>query len=156
LIGEGEAGRGRPIPTVAVPIVLAVFNWAPGTEPYRRLALFIDTLFPLSTASHQEVPQDSMWAEFDPSADVLGWRRFAPATMWLQGKPATAGARIPAHRMARHNYESGRPGEAQLSPAQQGTLDATHRQEQDRLYEKFLRWERSRGLDPNHLSESSR
>ena len=156
LIGEGEAGRGRPIPTVAVPVVLAVYNWAPGTERYRRLALFIDTLFPLSAASRQEAPQDSVWAGFDPSAGVPGWRRFAPATMWLQGKPATAGIRPSTHPTARQERESARPGEVQLSPAQQGHLDATRRQEQDKLFEKFLRWERERGLGPNRLSESSR
>lgn len=156
LIGEGEAGRGRPIPTVAVPVVMAVCDWAPGTERYRRLALFIDTLFPFSAASHQEVPQDSIWAEFDPSADVLGWRRFAPATRWLQGKPAMAGTRPSAPPIARQDHESARAADARLSPAQQEQLDATRRQERDKLFEKFLRWERSRGLDPNRLSESSR
>jgi hypothetical protein len=156
LIGEGEAGRGQPIPTIAVPVVLAVYNWAPGTEHYRRLALLVDTLFPFSAASRQEVPQDSIWAEFDPSADVLGWRRFAPAMMWLRGKPATATTRIPEHPMARQERESARPGQARLNPVQQGRLDAMSRQEQDELFEKFLRWERSRGLDRNNLPESSR
>jgi uncharacterized protein len=156
LIGEGEAGRGRPIPTVAVPIVSAVCDWAAGTERYRRLALLVDTLFPFSAASRQEVPQDSLWAEFDPSADVPGWRRFAPATMWLQGKPAMAGTRPSAPPIARQDHESARPADTRLNPARQGQLDAMRRQKRDELFEKFLRWERSRGLDPNHLSESSR
>jgi uncharacterized protein len=156
LIGEGEVGRGQPIPTVAVPIVLAVCNWAPGTERYRRLALLIDTLFPLSAASRQEAPQDSIWAEFDPFANVPGWSRFAPAMMWLQGKPATAGAKVPAHPIARQGQESARLSGSRFHPLPQEQLDATRRQEQDELFEKLLRWERERGLGPNRLSESSR
>ena len=155
LIGEGEVGRGQPIPTVAVPIVLAVCNWAPGTERYRRLALLVDTLFPFS-ASRQEAPQDSIWAEFDPFANAPGWRRFAPAMVWLRGKPATAGASVPAHPTARQGQEPARLGGSRLHPLPQEQLDATRRQEQDELFEKLLRWERERGLGPNRLSESSR
>jgi uncharacterized protein len=91
LIGEGEAGRGQPIPTVAVPIVLAVCDWAPGTERHRKLSLLTDALFPFGFASRQEVPQDSLWAAFNPAADVPGWRRFAPATTWLQRRRPRSG-----------------------------------------------------------------
>ena len=155
LIGEGEAGRGQPIPTVAVPVVLAVCDWAPGTERYRRLALLVDTLFPFS-ASRQEAPQDSIWAEFDPFANAPGWRRFAPAMVWIRGKPATAGASVPAHPTARQGQEPARLGGSRLHPLPQEQLDATRRQQQDELFEKFLRWERDRGPGPNRLSESPR
>ena len=40
LIAEGEQ-----VDTIAVPAVLAAYNWAPNTERYRKLALFVDTFF---------------------------------------------------------------------------------------------------------------
>src|SRR6202008_3837760 len=40
LIGEGEA-----VDTIAVPAVLAAYNWAQKTDRYRKLSLFVDALF---------------------------------------------------------------------------------------------------------------
>ena len=33
------------VDTIAVPAVLAAYNWAPNTERYRKLALFVDNFF---------------------------------------------------------------------------------------------------------------
>ena len=40
LIPEGET-----VDTIAVPAVLAAYNWAPNTERYRKLTLFVDAFF---------------------------------------------------------------------------------------------------------------
>src|SRR6185295_18554001 len=40
LIAEGET-----VETIAVPSVLAAYNWSPDTERSRRLALFVDAFF---------------------------------------------------------------------------------------------------------------
>src|ERR1700757_2420187 len=40
LISEGET-----VETIAVPSVLAAYNWAPNTERYRKLTLFVDAFF---------------------------------------------------------------------------------------------------------------
>jgi len=37
--------KGERIDTIAVPAVLAAYNWAPNTERYRRLARFVDAFF---------------------------------------------------------------------------------------------------------------
>ena len=64
LIGEGEAGRGIPVPTIAVPMLLAVYNWPPGSPVYRTLSHFA--------------------AEFSRIAPITleppGWTKFVPET----------------------------------------------------------------------------
>src|SRR3984893_3143422 len=37
--------KGERVATIAVPTILAAFNWRPGSDRYRRLARFVDELF---------------------------------------------------------------------------------------------------------------
>ena len=64
LIGGGEAGRGVPIATVAVPIVLAVNSRALEAKGNRDISRLIDA------ASARARP--------DLAMEVPGWRRFVP------------------------------------------------------------------------------
>jgi len=76
---EAEA----PITTIAVGTVLAVYNWPPGTERYRKVAqfvkAFIDRLHDLQTPPHHP-----KWRDIDLAAAVPGWTRFAPAEQWIR------------------------------------------------------------------------
>jgi uncharacterized protein len=71
LIGGGEAGRGDPIATVAVPIVLAVNTRALETERNRDISQLMDA------ASARAGP--------DLAMEVPGWRRFVPTERRLPG-----------------------------------------------------------------------
>jgi hypothetical protein len=62
LIGEGEAGSGTPVPTIAVPMLLAVDDWPVGSYQYRRLSRFAAAC-----------PQTS-----SPGSEVSDWVRFVP------------------------------------------------------------------------------
>jgi branched-chain amino acid transport system substrate-binding protein len=42
--------KGEQVDTIAATSVLAVYNWSPGTDRYRRLALLVDALFPRSSS----------------------------------------------------------------------------------------------------------
>ena len=74
---------GAPISTVAVGNVLAVYNWAPRTERYRRVALFVSAFF---DRLHDlgSPPYHPKWREVDVTAPIPGWRRFAAAQEWLR------------------------------------------------------------------------
>jgi hypothetical protein len=72
LIGGGEAGRGDPIATVAVPIVLAVNTRSLETENNRDISQFIDAASARATA-HQ-----GSTSRRDLALEVPGWRRFVP------------------------------------------------------------------------------
>jgi hypothetical protein len=78
LIGGGEAGRGVPIATVAVPIVLAV-NTRALEEGNRDISEFVDTT-PARAIAHQGSRSRSGLA-----MEVPGWRRFVPTEHRLNG-----------------------------------------------------------------------
>ncbi|HYG86644.1 MAG TPA: TAXI family TRAP transporter solute-binding subunit [Azospirillum sp.] len=127
LIRGGEAGRGVPISTVATPMVLAVYDWAPGTNRYRDLSRFTEALFQ-RTGALQGAAQDPAWKSFNPATEVPGWRRFAPAETWLTGG-ATAGSGSAARPTARREQESSR---RRAQPTE--TQD-------EALFRQFLRWQ---------------
>jgi TRAP-type uncharacterized transport system substrate-binding protein len=77
LIADGEK-----VDTVAVPALLAAYNWAPNTDRYRKLALFVDAFF-TKFPSFQRPPFHPKWKEVSLSAPLQGWQRFPPAKAWL-------------------------------------------------------------------------
>ena len=77
LIAEGES-----VDTIAVPSVLAVYNWPPNTERSRKLALFVDAFF-TKFAALQNPPFHPKWKEVSLSAPLAGWNRLPLAQQWL-------------------------------------------------------------------------
>jgi len=77
LIPEGET-----VETIAVPSVLAAYNWAPNTERSRKLALFVDAFF-TKFAALQNPPFHPKWKEVSLSARLAGWNRLPLAQQWL-------------------------------------------------------------------------
>ena len=77
LIAEGES-----VDTIAVPAVLAAYNWPPDTERSRRLALFVDALF-TKFPTLQNPPFHSKWKEIALTAPLTGWNRLPLAQQWL-------------------------------------------------------------------------
>jgi TRAP-type uncharacterized transport system substrate-binding protein len=75
-------GKDEVIDTIAVPAVLAVYNWAPNSNRYRRLAHFVDAFFS-KIDQLQQPPFHPKWKEVSPSATIAGWVRFQPAQEWL-------------------------------------------------------------------------
>ncbi|CUU18016.1 FIG00441987 hypothetical protein CDS [Bradyrhizobium sp.] len=77
LIPEGET-----VETIAVPAVLAAYNWAPNTERRRKLALFVDAFF-TKFAALQNPPFHPKWKEVSLTAPLAGWNRLPLAQQWL-------------------------------------------------------------------------
>jgi len=73
---------GQTVDTVAASAVLAVYNWTPRTDRYRRLVLFVDTFFSKIKAL-QRPPFHPKWREVALNAPLAGWTRFPPAEAWL-------------------------------------------------------------------------
>ena len=74
--------KGELVDTVAVPAVLAAFNWQRNTERYRRLARFVDAFFG-KIGELQQPPFHPKWKEVALNAPLPGWVRFRPAQEWL-------------------------------------------------------------------------
>src|SRR6201995_2872141 len=77
LVAEGES-----VDTIAVPALLAAYNWAPNTERYRKLALFVDNFF-TKFPQFQNPPFHPKWKEVSLAAPLNGWQRFPAAKAWL-------------------------------------------------------------------------
>ena len=77
LIAEGET-----VDTIAVPSVLAAYNWEPNTERGRKLALFVDAFFKKFDAL-QNPPFHPKWKEVSLAAPLTGWNRLPLAQQWL-------------------------------------------------------------------------
>jgi TRAP transporter TAXI family solute receptor len=70
------------VDTIAVPAVLAAYNWAPNTERYRKLALFVDAFF-TKFPTFQNPPFHPKWKEVSLSAPLADWQRLPAAKQWL-------------------------------------------------------------------------
>jgi TRAP transporter TAXI family solute receptor len=133
LIGEQEH-----VDTIAVPAVLAAYNWAPNTERSRKLALFVDAFFTKFPA-FQNPPFHPKWKEVSLSAPLAGWQRLPSAQQWLdrhgiapvardkfeaflKQTPAAAEVKSDADRQALfkqfQNWEAEQNAKAQVRPAQ--------------------------------------
>jgi TRAP transporter TAXI family solute receptor len=73
---------GETVDTIAVPAVLAAYNWAANSERSRKLALFVDAFF-TKFADLQNPPFHPKWKEVSLSAPLAGWNRLPLAQQWL-------------------------------------------------------------------------
>lgn len=73
---------GERVATLAVPTVLATYNWPANSNRFQRVARFTDYLF--SRIEKLQVPGfDSNWKAVNLSATVPGLNRFSAAQEWL-------------------------------------------------------------------------
>jgi TRAP-type uncharacterized transport system substrate-binding protein len=73
---------GERISTIAVPTVLAAYNWPAGTNRYQRIARFTDYLF--SRIDKLQAPGfDANWKTVNLAATVPGLTRFPATQEWL-------------------------------------------------------------------------
>ena len=79
-----------PVETVAVGAVMAVYNWAPGSERFTRLSRFVDSFFD-NLGELQQPGRHPKWKQVSLTAQVPGWSRFRGAQSWL----ARHGTRTP-------------------------------------------------------------
>jgi TRAP transporter TAXI family solute receptor len=87
----GLVPEGQTVETVAVGAVMAVYNWAPGSERYTRIARFVDAFFD-NMPTLQTPGRHPKWREVSLAAQVPGWTRFRAAQLWLQRHAGGQGA----------------------------------------------------------------
>jgi TRAP-type uncharacterized transport system substrate-binding protein len=71
------------VDTIAVPAVLAAYNWAPKTDRYRKLSQFVDAFF-TKFPTFQNPPFHPKWKEVSLSAPLQDWQRLPAAEQWLK------------------------------------------------------------------------
>ena len=81
---------GQKIPTIAVPAVLAVYNWRPDQPRYARMVKFVDFLFQ-RLPMLQKAPFHPAWRDVNLGATVPGWKRYGPVQQKLDAMRSGAG-----------------------------------------------------------------
>jgi TRAP-type uncharacterized transport system substrate-binding protein len=119
LIKEGDT-----VDTIAVPAVLAAYNWAPNTDRYRKLALFVDAFF-TKFPTLQNPPFHPKWKEVSLPAPLTGWNRLPVAQQWLD--------KHGVEPVTRERFEAF----LKQNPAAQKVSDA----DREALFKQFQAWD---------------
>src|SRR5215813_7199412 len=117
-----EGGR---VDTIAVPSVLAVYNYPKEHERYRKIERFIQRLF-ANWDKLLRPPNHPKWRDINLAAKLEGWTRFAAAEEELK---RLYGGKMPAQEDINREFQSFVTGStAARSPISQSERDALSRQ----------------------------
>jgi TRAP transporter TAXI family solute receptor len=128
LIAEGDK-----VDTIAVPAVLAAYNWAPNTDRYRKISQFVDAFF-TKFPTLQNPPFHPKWKEVSLAAPLPGWQRLPAATKWLD-----------EHGLASINARSRFDEFMKTNAAARNVQSDTER---EALFKQFQAWEAEKPTPP--------
>jgi hypothetical protein len=90
LLNGGESGAGQPIPTIAIPLVLACYDWPAVSDQFITFAHAAELLS----------QRGSGLPGFSMTAPVPGWQRFGPVSDWLKSGGSISAIAVGAQRAA--------------------------------------------------------
>ncbi|WP_088347456.1 MULTISPECIES: TAXI family TRAP transporter solute-binding subunit [Rhodomicrobium] len=123
--------EGQTVETIAVGAVLAVFNWAPNTDRYKRVAKFTEALFK-NFDKFLEKPRHPKWKEVNLAADLPGWQRFGAAQELLDSSKVQTASQTQLKQDFDRFLTNATPNESAA------TMSDDRR---DALFRKFLEWQ---------------
>jgi TRAP-type uncharacterized transport system substrate-binding protein len=125
--------EGQKVDTIAVPVVLAVFNWPKGSDRYRRIERFAERLFD-KWDQFLVAPRHPKWRDVNLGATVPGWTRHIIAGQMLErfhGPSLSAQADISRDFQAFLNRT--------------GTSEPQSQADREALFRQFLQWREQQG-----------
>jgi uncharacterized protein len=125
-----------PVDTIAVGMVMIVANLTPTTERYRNVVNFVDAFF-TQFPRLQDAPRHPKWTEVNLTAELPGWKRFAPADTWLK-RNVVAQAPALDDKELREIFAKFLDERTRLSGG-----PAMSPQEKEQLFDQFRRWQNS-------------
>ncbi len=128
----GLIPEGQTVDTIAVGAVLAVFNWPPNSERYRRVAKFTEALFK-NFDKFLDKPRHPKWKEVNLAAELPGWERFGAAKELLAANTRDQAA---GQDRLRQDF-----AKFLTNSAPQETAATMTEQRRDDLFRKFLEWQ---------------
>jgi TRAP transporter TAXI family solute receptor len=134
LIAEGER-----VDTIAVPALLAAYNWAPGSDRYRKLSQFVDAFF-AKFPTLQRPPFHPKWKEVSLAAPLAGWNRLPAAQQWLDKNGISPVARAKFDDFMNQN-----------PPAAKGPQSENDR---EALFKQFQAWQADQAAKENARAQA--
>jgi TRAP-type uncharacterized transport system substrate-binding protein len=129
--------QGETTDTIAVPAVLAVFNWPKNTDRYRRVQRFTEALF-TKWDKFSEPQRHPKWRDINLAATVPGWTRWSVAEQMLSRMKNDP-------RVAESQQKDLGTGEFWSFLEHQSPAVMNLSQEQrEALYHDFLKWQNQR------------
>ncbi|MFL9828435.1 TAXI family TRAP transporter solute-binding subunit [Rhodoplanes sp. SY1] len=125
----GLVAPGVAVETVAVGTVLFTPSWPKGSDRYKRIERFVETLFP-KLAALQAPPRHPKWRETSLAATVPGFARFPAAEEWLRKN-----APPPVSREQFDKF---------LASRRVAADDTATPADREKLFQEFLRWNETR------------
>ena len=131
--------KDKPVATLSVGTVLAVYNWPPNSERHRKIARFVQALF-RQMDDLRFPPHHPKWQEVDIGRSVPGWTRFAAAEQWM------------AREHAGSREDSGKSGSTQEpgagAPPSAGSdedlsMSGLDKKQREALFREFLAYQRN-------------
>jgi TRAP-type uncharacterized transport system substrate-binding protein len=129
--------QGENIETIAVPAVLAVFNWPKDTDRYRRVKRFTEALF-TKWDQFREPARHPKWRDVNLAATVPGWTRWSVAEEMLKRmrqKDATE-AKVASGEFSSFLEKKGPP------------VTNLTQEQREVLFSEFLEWQRQSSAKP--------
>src|SRR5215475_253635 len=133
---------GSSVDTLAVPVVLAVYNWPKNSDRYRRVERFIQYYFDRFERLKQPTYHPK-WKEINLAARVPGWTRYPAAEEALTAaRNASTGT---SDRQTSSNDPLPAPARADASAL-----------EKSPLFEEFLEWRQKQQQQPQQPQQKNR
>jgi TRAP-type uncharacterized transport system substrate-binding protein len=124
---------GPKVDTIAVPVVLAVFNWWKGSDRYRRIERFVERLF-TRWDQFLVAPRHPKWRDVNLGATVPGWTRYAIAQQMLE---RFHGPSVSAQEDISRDFHAFLDRIGTSAPQSQADREA--------LFRQFLQWREQQG-----------
>ncbi len=125
---------GQQIDTIAVPAVLAVYDWSHNSSRYRKVKRFVERFFQ-NWDKLQHPPYHPKWRDVNLAATVPGWTRFPVAEDMLS---RVTKEEAPAPQKLKKSFEAFLSQRGKAVPAHNTA-------ERDALFREFMSWRQSHG-----------
>jgi TRAP transporter TAXI family solute receptor len=125
---------GERVDTIAVPAVLAVYNWRQRNERYIRIERFVERLF-ANIDKLQKPPFHPKWRDVNLSATVPGWKRFDVAERLLAKMPSSE---------TENQLSLNREFQQFLTRSGETEGNQNHA-EREQLFREFINWRKREG-----------
>ncbi len=126
--------EGQRIETIAVPALLAVYDWPRDTDRYQRVSRLVDYIYDRFPRLQSEPGYHPKWKDVNLAASVPGWKRFQPMQDKLDKIVKAPTPAAPVRPKIDHA----------LARAQAARAAPDDPREQERLFQQFIEWTKQR------------